>query len=128
MIRESFVNVRLLRPLTLVHKVGGDSRHLQEKYVFDFMRPLVESMVQDDPSKRPQMDEVLSQFTAICQSLSNSKLRSRVVNADDDPLDTPYRIRRISFILGRVPAVPSVLIMIGQCYFIVVCARSVVQC
>ncbi|KII92692.1 hypothetical protein PLICRDRAFT_679064 [Plicaturopsis crispa FD-325 SS-3] len=86
---------------------------LIERYGFDFMRPLIEDMVQDDPSKRPQIDEVASRFQAIRASLSNWKLRSRIVKKGDDPLDFPLRVvrhwaRRISFILRRVPAVPSV--------------------
>ncbi|KII92697.1 hypothetical protein PLICRDRAFT_103575 [Plicaturopsis crispa FD-325 SS-3] len=86
---------------------------LNERYGFDFLKPLVEDMVQDDPSMRPQMDEVLSRFTAIRESLGSWKLRSRVVNRRDHPLDTPYRgfchwMRRINFIARRVPAINSV--------------------
>ncbi|KII92693.1 hypothetical protein PLICRDRAFT_37482 [Plicaturopsis crispa FD-325 SS-3] len=100
---------------TDVYYLGNTMRQrfLIERYGFDFLRPLVETMVQDDPAKRPHMDEVASRFTAIRESLSDWKLRSRVLNKGDSHLDIPYRvvrhwIRRIGLVLRRVPAVPSV--------------------
>jgi len=32
---------------------------------FEFMAPLIDDMVQDDPDKRPTMDEVIQQFNAL---------------------------------------------------------------
>lgn len=109
MIRQGFLIVRGSYLLS----VRSCLTDKQERYGFDFMGPLIEDMVQDDPSKRPQIDEVASRFQAIRASLNSWKLRSRVVKKGDDPLDFPLRVarhwaRRISFILRRVPAVPSV--------------------
>ncbi|KAH8825799.1 kinase-like domain-containing protein [Flagelloscypha sp. PMI_526] len=45
----------------------------------EFMRPLVESMCAEDPTKRPTIDEVVSRFNKVRGSLSSAKLRSRLV-------------------------------------------------
>ncbi|KAJ6496871.1 hypothetical protein DFH09DRAFT_1103500 [Mycena vulgaris] len=46
------------------------------KFGFAFMRPLVSDMVQDDPAKRPTIDEVVARFDEIRAGLSSWKLRS----------------------------------------------------
>ena len=48
------------------------------------MRPLVEDMVQDDPKKRPTMDEVVERFDKIRASLSWWILRKRLVPLEDE--------------------------------------------
>ena len=48
------------------------------------MKPLVADMIQPDPAKRPEMDEVITRFDAIRRGLSFRKLRSRVVDVDED--------------------------------------------
>ncbi|KAL0952414.1 hypothetical protein HGRIS_006688 [Hohenbuehelia grisea] len=78
----------------------------------DFIKPLVADMVQDDPSKRPTMDEVVERFTTIRKGLSSWTLRSRVVKQSDSSLTGVFRFfghwqRRIVFVVKRVPAVPS---------------------
>ncbi|KAI0786602.1 kinase-like domain-containing protein [Abortiporus biennis] len=50
---------------------------LQTMHGFSFMNKLVEDMVQNDPNKRPTIDEVADKFDKIRQSLSGWKLRSR---------------------------------------------------
>lgn len=47
------------------------------------MIPLVEDMVQDDPSARPTIDEVVQRFEEIRKSLTWWKLRSRLVENDE---------------------------------------------
>jgi hypothetical protein len=47
------------------------------------MEPLVADMVQDDPAKRPKMDEVVSRFREIEGKLSTWKLRSRIDRRDE---------------------------------------------
>ncbi|KDQ55744.1 hypothetical protein JAAARDRAFT_133573 [Jaapia argillacea MUCL 33604] len=84
---------------------------IQNRYGFEFMEPLVADMVQDDPSKRPTIDEAMTRFTEIRNSLSSWKLRSRVVEKEDVAFYGFFRAiahwrRRIWFILRRVPAVP----------------------
>ncbi|KAJ3507885.1 hypothetical protein NLJ89_g6055 [Agrocybe chaxingu] len=79
---------------------------------FEFMRPLINDMVQDDPSKRPTMNEVLQRFEEITSSLSAVRLRSRVVPRTDSALKGflltfPHWWRKASYIIRRLPAVPS---------------------
>ncbi|KII92699.1 hypothetical protein PLICRDRAFT_481591 [Plicaturopsis crispa FD-325 SS-3] len=86
---------------------------INKRYGFEFMRPLVADMVAVDPAKRPRMDEVVARFEAIRRSLSWWKLRGRVANRDDSALAAPYRMaahwtRRVSYIIQRIPSVPSV--------------------
>lgn len=50
---------------------------------FDFMRPLLQDMCQDDPTKRPTMKEVVSRFESLVKGLSGWKLRSRVVSKQE---------------------------------------------
>jgi len=50
---------------------------------FEFMLPLVNDMVQDDPTKRPTIDEVVNRFQQIYRSLSWWSLRSRPVPGDE---------------------------------------------
>ena len=76
------------------------------------MKPLVANMIQPDPAKRPEMDEVITRFDAIRRGLSFRKLRSRVVDVDEDLFERVVRTtshwkRRIGFVARRVPAVPS---------------------
>ncbi|KAI0081936.1 hypothetical protein K474DRAFT_1768164 [Panus rudis PR-1116 ss-1] len=49
----------------------------------EFMQPLVADMVQDDPSKRPDIDVIAERFSEILQSLSWWKLRSRLIYEKD---------------------------------------------
>jgi len=67
-------------------------------------------MVQDDPAKRPTMDEVVSRFETIRKGLSSWKLRSGVVSRNDFSFPI-HRIvahwtRRVGFIVMRVPPIP----------------------
>ncbi|KAF9077759.1 kinase-like domain-containing protein [Rhodocollybia butyracea] len=66
-------------------------RGISGLYGFDFLRPLVNDMIQDDPEKRPQMDEVLPRFSNIVQSLSQWKLRSRAVKKNEFFFMKPFR-------------------------------------
>ncbi|KIJ60042.1 hypothetical protein HYDPIDRAFT_139776 [Hydnomerulius pinastri MD-312] len=85
---------------------------VQAKRGFEFMQPLVADMTQTDPSKRPNMDEVISRFDQIRRGLSGWKLRARVVDKDEDALEAVVRTashwtRRIGFVARRVPAIPT---------------------
>ncbi|KAJ7502420.1 hypothetical protein B0H11DRAFT_638085 [Mycena galericulata] len=73
------------------------------------MRPLITEMVQSDPAKRPDMDEVMRQFKDIVRYLSSWKLRTRVVKVNTVfgiYYSVPHWIRRIQFIVRRVPPIP----------------------
>lgn len=76
------------------------------------MQPLVDDMVQDDPTKRPKVDEVVSRFLAIEGKLSTWKLRSRIVRRDEIwPLavwrSVGHWYRTIGYVLGRKAAIPE---------------------
>ncbi|KAJ6603309.1 hypothetical protein DFH09DRAFT_1354580 [Mycena vulgaris] len=81
------------------------------KFGFEFMRPLVSDMVQDDPAKRPTIDEVVARFDEIRAGLSSWKLRSRVVKKSDFRFNIPrilsHWVRRVGYIVMRVPAIPT---------------------
>lgn len=84
----------------------------QTKNGFEFMEHLVADMVQADPSNRPNMDEVVARFNKICAGLSSWKLRSRVVDKDEEKIERVTRsvhhwARRIRFVAAGVPAVPT---------------------
>ncbi|KAJ7246812.1 kinase-like domain-containing protein [Mycena haematopus] len=81
------------------------------KLGFEFMRPLVNDMVQDDPTQRPTINEVVVRFAEIQNGLSSWKLRSRVLGKREYPY-LPQRIvghwlRRVRSIIMRVPALPA---------------------
>lgn len=75
------------------------------------MKPLIVDMMQEDPAKRPTMEEVVSRFETILADLSTWKLRSRVVKKDDNLIIGVFRslahwTRRVSFMIREVPALP----------------------
>lgn len=52
----------------------------------DFLKPLVHDMIQDDPDKRPTMDEAMTRFEDIRKTLSASTLRSPLQFDSDPPM------------------------------------------
>ncbi|KAJ6471696.1 hypothetical protein DFH09DRAFT_1476477 [Mycena vulgaris] len=72
------------------------------KFGFEFMRPLVSDMVQDDPAKCLTIDEVVARFDEIRAGLSSWKLRSRVVKKSDFRFNIPrilsHWFRRVGYI------------------------------
>ena len=69
-------------------------------------------MVQDDPSKRPNIEEVVRRFEESVRRLRVLKLRSRVVSKTDSSfegllLSIPHWMRRISYIVRSVAAIPK---------------------
>jgi hypothetical protein len=76
------------------------------------MAGLVEDMVQDDPTKRHMMDEVVTRFDAIRRDLSTRKLRSRVSPRGEWMTVGLFRAvghvtRNIKYTLQGLPANPS---------------------
>ncbi|KAJ3999202.1 kinase-like domain-containing protein [Lentinula boryana] len=79
---------------------------------FEFLRPLVDDMIMDDPSERPSMDEVALRFFDIIDKLPWWKLRARAVKKDEFPLAKPFRALyhvfwTASMMLLLKPAIPS---------------------
>lgn len=75
------------------------------------MQTLVQDMVQDDPTKRPDIDECVFRLEEIVRSLSSWKLRSQIQLADDNIFGYIYRFfphwaRRLSYIIRRIPPIP----------------------
>ncbi|KAG2135813.1 hypothetical protein DEU56DRAFT_737574 [Suillus clintonianus] len=79
---------------------------------FEFMKELIDDMVQDDPAKRPSMDEVVSRYEVISKGLSTWKLRSRVKSVNENSLTAIFRgvvhwSLHLQYLLRRLPAIPT---------------------
>ncbi|KAH9920142.1 uncharacterized protein B0H18DRAFT_1025301 [Fomitopsis serialis] len=83
-----------------------------QKYCgFGFMQSLVDDMVQDDPGKRPTIEEVDSRFDKIYNRLPWWKLRSRVVEQDESGFlrtvsGIGHVFRTARYVAKRLPSVP----------------------
>ncbi|KAF8874869.1 hypothetical protein CPB84DRAFT_1736865 [Gymnopilus junonius] len=71
----------------------------------------IDEMVQEDPTKRPTMDEVVRRFDDLVQGLSFFKLRSRVPQRKDNIFIAlehciPHWLRKFRSIIRRTPAMP----------------------
>ncbi|KAL4243619.1 hypothetical protein ABKN59_011687 [Abortiporus biennis] len=80
----------------------------------EFIQPLVNEMVQDDPAKRPDMEEVVKRFTEIYQNLPKSVLRSRLAGQREanDPFTfigrhVKYYVHTLIHILLRRNPMPT---------------------
>lgn len=76
------------------------------------MEQLVADMVQEDPGKRPNMDEVVSRFSEIKGKLSTWKLRSRIARKHEIWPVTVWKsvghwYRTLGYVLGRKAAIPE---------------------
>jgi hypothetical protein len=85
---------------------------LQKYHGFEFIQPLITDMVQDDPTKRPTMDEVVTRFIDIQNKLSTWKLRSRMVRRNEVWPVAAWRTvnhwyRTIGYVIARRPALPE---------------------
>jgi len=86
--------------------------YMEKYYGFEFMNGLIADMVQEDPTKRPTMDEVVSRISEIKKKLGTWKSRSRMARKKEFwPLKV-WRIvghwyRTIGYVLGRKPAIPD---------------------
>ncbi|KAI0358579.1 hypothetical protein OH77DRAFT_1578883 [Trametes cingulata] len=78
----------------------------------EFLSPLVDDMVQSDPSKRPIIQDVVRRFQEMSKTLGRRTLRSRLVPRGEDALETfarnvAHAFRTTRFILTRRPAIPQ---------------------
>ena len=78
---------------------------------FAFMKGLVDAMTDEDPWKRPKIEEVISRFSHIRASLSRFKLRSLITAKKDPSIITTFRytrqvFRTVEYILMRKAAIP----------------------
>ena len=80
---------------------------------FEFLRPLISDMMQDDPTKRPKIDEVINLFEDIVRNLSAWKLRSRTSSRRANIFQDVGHVfshwkRRLIFVTKGTPAIPAV--------------------
>ncbi|KAH9959175.1 kinase-like domain-containing protein, partial [Russula dissimulans] len=99
---------------TDVYYLGNMIRedYMQKYKEFEFMESLVTDMVQEDPTKRPSMEEVVTRFSEIRGKLSTWKLRSRIARRDELwPVTVWKSIHHwyctIGYVLGRKAAIPE---------------------
>ncbi|PPR05938.1 hypothetical protein CVT24_006660 [Panaeolus cyanescens] len=91
----------------------GDPIYVNQGHLgLEFLRPLLNAMTHPDPSRRPTIDEAVTQLRQIVSSLSRWKLRSRVVLPKDNNFGGfarffPYLGRRIVYTICRVHPIPS---------------------
>lgn len=76
------------------------------------MDALVADMVQEDPTKRPKMDEVVTRFSEIKSKLSTWKLRSRISRRNELWPVAAWRsvdhwCRTVTYVLARKAAIPE---------------------
>ena len=76
------------------------------------MNGLIADMVQEDPTKRPTMDDVVARISEIKKKLSTWKARSRMVRKEEFwPLKVWRTVghwyRTIGYVVGRMPAIPD---------------------
>lgn len=80
----------------------------------EFLVPLVKDMVQDDPAKRPTIQDVVRHFEELVRPLKSRQLRSRLVPRKEDAEDAFLRrithaFRTARCILTRKHAMPKPL-------------------
>jgi hypothetical protein len=76
------------------------------------MESLVADMVQEYPTNRPKMDEVVTRFSQIKGKLSTWKLRARIVRHDEIWPVAVWRsvvhwYRTVGYVLGGKAAIPE---------------------
>ena len=76
------------------------------------MQPLIADMVHEDPTKRPNMDEIVTRFADVRKKLSTWKLRSRMArNIELWPVaawrSVAHWYSTIGFVLARKAAIPE---------------------
>ncbi|KAL4249024.1 hypothetical protein ABKN59_007332 [Abortiporus biennis] len=78
----------------------------------DFMLPLLNDMIQPDPTKRPDIDQVVERYAEIYKALSTRKLRSRVVRKVYGRVENAVRniihfFRTCVYIITRTSPIPT---------------------
>jgi len=97
---------------------------LQKLRGFEFMEPLVRDMVQQDPTQRPTINEVVIRLKALCDTLPWWVLRSRVLRAGESPglrvlSSVRHRFRTVVHVLTFRCAATSTPVSITHVRYIV---------
>ncbi|KAI9509433.1 hypothetical protein F5148DRAFT_752998 [Russula earlei] len=87
-------------------------RFLRVYNEFEFMVELVDSMTDEDSAMRPMIEDVVSMFSCIRDSLNRFKLRSLIAPREDSRLITtfryiPYAIRTARYIVLQKGSIPD---------------------
>ncbi|KAL1945822.1 hypothetical protein VTO73DRAFT_1824 [Trametes versicolor] len=85
---------------------------LQKYYDLEFLAPLVDAMVQQDPKARPTIDSACDVFDEILTASPLSRLRSRAKRRGEDPIAGLYRacrhvIRTATYVITRKSALAT---------------------
>jgi len=78
---------------------------------FEFMVGLVDAMTDNDPAERPTIENVISRFSYIQDSVSEFRRRSLITSKKDPSLVTTYRyarqvVRTVKHIILQKAAIP----------------------
>ena len=108
LVRQYFLKVRRNRQ-TLVDYVAYANQQVYNG--FEFMVGLVDAMTDENPAERPTIENVISRFSYIRDSLSEFKLRSVITSKKDPSLVTTYRyarqvVRTVEYIILQKAAIP----------------------
>jgi hypothetical protein len=108
LVRERFLKVRQ-NVQTLVGYVAYAIYQLYNG--FEFMAGLVDAMTDENPAERPTIEDVISRFSYVRDSLSEFKLRSLITSKKDPTLVTTYRyarqvVRTAEYFILQKDAVP----------------------
>ena len=76
------------------------------------MRELIDTMTDENPEKRPTIEEVIEKFNEILSLLSTIKLRSPIISKKDPIIFSIFRharqlTRTLTYVIQRMPAVPA---------------------
>ncbi|KAJ7091962.1 kinase-like domain-containing protein [Mycena belliarum] len=91
---------------------GYKSFGLTKKQGFEFLDGLVADMVQEDPTKRPTIDDVVRRFSDIKAGLSKWKLRSRCTDTPPSRSvfnllrSTVFWTRQLYLVARHIPPIP----------------------
>ncbi|KAH9035119.1 hypothetical protein EDB83DRAFT_2415864 [Lactarius deliciosus] len=77
-----------------------------------FMEELIDAMTNEDPAKRPSIEEVIERFTVVLESLRSTKLRSALTSKKLPRIfsviwQARQYFRTIQYILLRQAAIPN---------------------
>ncbi|KAH8091415.1 kinase-like domain-containing protein [Cristinia sonorae] len=77
-----------------------------------FLSPLVDDMVQADPTKRPTIDQVVERFDALLLSVSSWRMRDRILYSRPTKLGhllhgLPHVVRSLKHVIMRRKAMPT---------------------
>ncbi|KAJ7092036.1 kinase-like domain-containing protein [Mycena belliarum] len=90
---------------------GADNLHIKKRRGCEFMLPLVSDMMNQDPAKRPSMDEVVRRFSDIKAGLTEWNLRARFAACDENPVlriikSTKHWSRQLMYKSRGIAAIP----------------------